>query len=131
MTTLLAILAFIIIGFALFGVIKPRKLTAMMEHLTDGKWLWVAVVFRLLLAVALWFSAPVSRTPEVFRVIACLALLGAILLVVFPQKKLQAFVNTFARWPAYWLSLFYLLGVVLGGFFIWSSGACLCLACGR
>lgn len=99
----------------------------MMEHLTDGLWLWVAVVFRLILAVALWFSAPVSKTPEILRFIACLAVLGAILLVVFPKPRLQAFVNMLARWPAYRVSLICLLGVALGIFFYWSSGACLCM----
>ncbi len=126
MTILLATLAVTIIGFALFGVFNPRKLTSMMEHLTEGKFLWAAVGFRLVLAVALWFSAPVSRTPEILRVFACLALLGAILLVVFPKNRLQAFVNLLAKWPAYRVSLICVLGVALGYFFFWSSGVCLC-----
>lgn len=99
----------------------------MMNHLTEGKWLWVAVVFRLLLALALWFSAPVSRTPGILRFIACLALLGAILLIVFPKSRLQAFVDKLASWPKYRISLICMLGVALGIFFYWSSNACLCM----
>lgn len=122
MTTLLAILAVIIIGFALFGVAFPQKLTSMMDHLTEGKWLWTAIVFRLLLAVALWFSAPVSRTPGILRFIAFLAVLGAVLLIVFPKSRLEAFVSMLAKWPAYRVSLICVLGVALGTFFLWSSG---------
>jgi hypothetical protein len=126
MSILLVILAVTIIGFSLYGVLYPRQLTGILEHFTGGSWLWFAAGFRLVLAVALWFSAPVSRTPEVFRIIACLAILGAVLLVVVPNARLKKFVDTLSRWPSPVISIVCVLGIALGSFFIWSSRVCAC-----
>ena len=124
MTIVLSICAGLIVGFSLYGLVLPRKLAALIHAGMTGFGVWLAVVARLVLAVSLWYSAPVSQTPELFRIIAFFALLGAIILAVVPNRHLRAFVDRAAKWPLSRMRLPYLFGIVIGSFFLWSLYSC-------
>jgi hypothetical protein len=121
MTAALAILSILIIALSLYGVLLPHRLIGLARGLMQGRsGLWIAVTIRLLLAVFLWFTAPVSHTPAFFRILAVLMLLAVAALFIAGRSRLNQFIAHIASWPTWVIRLQCLLGVVLGGFLLWS-----------
>ena len=121
MTIALAILSTLIIALSLYGVLLPDRLIRFVRgFMQGGAGLWVAIGIRLLLAVLLWFSAPVSQTPALFTVLAVLMFLAAVTFFIVGHARLNQFIEHIASWPHWAIRLQCLLGVVLGGIFLWS-----------
>lgn len=117
----LTILSLIIVVLAMYGVLLPHRLIRMVRSFMQrGAGLWFAVAIRLLLAALLWFSAPLSHTPTLFKVFAALMLLTAVALPVVGRWRLNQFIEHIATRPPWAIRLQCLLGVALGGFLLWS-----------
>ena len=87
------------------------------EH---GTGIWWAVSVRLALAVSLWFSAPISRTPISFKVLAIVAVMGAVYLMVIGSEGMLEIIDWFASWPLWGVRLQSTVGGALGLFLLWS-----------
>lgn len=121
MTAALAILSTLIIALSLYGVLLPQRLIRLVNGIMQrGTGLWIAVTTRLLLAVLLWFCAPVSHTPALFKVFAVLMLLAAVTFTIVGHERLKLFIARIASWPTGVIRLQCLLGVALGVVFLWS-----------
>jgi len=121
MAIALAILSVVIVVLSVYGVLVPHRLVALVRGITSGGLvLWIGVAVRLLLAALLWFTAPVSHTPAEFRVFAALILLAAIALPIVGRLRLERLLESMASWPPWAIRLPCLLGVAMGGFFLWS-----------
>ena len=120
MAIALAIFSGAVIALSLFGVTLPRRLTALVRRFVAGRWLWFAVAVRLLLAVLLWYTAPVSHTPGTFRVLALLMLLAAIAIPLVGGTRLTKLIDRVASWPTVAIRLQCTLGVAFGTFLLWS-----------
>ena len=126
MTIALSILSVIIVALSLYGVLLPDRLVRLVRGFMQGDaGLWVAVAIRLLLAVLLWFSAPVSRTPALFNVLAVLMFLTAVVLPMVGRPRLNHFIAHIASCPPLLIRFLCLLGVALGGFLLWSISSTL------
>ena len=115
-----AIFSAMIIGISLYGVVLPLKLKALFRRFMVGPGVWGAVAIRLLMAVLLWFSAPVSHTPTTFKVLALLALVVAVALPIVGTVRLLKLMDRVASWPPMAIRLQCVLGVAFGAFLLWS-----------
>ena len=111
----------LIIALSLYGVLLPDRLIRLVCGVMKvNAGLWIAVTIRLLLAVLLWFSAPVSHTPVLFKVLAVLMLMAAVTFTIAGHRRLNRFIARIASWPTWIIRLQCLLGVALGVVFLWS-----------
>lgn len=82
MPILLAIVAAALMVLSLYGVLLPQRLVRWVRGFMAGRHgLATAIGVRVVLAVLLWFTAADSQTPTIFRVLAILTLIAAL---VFP-----------------------------------------------
>ena len=120
MAIALAIFSLVIVLLSAYGVFQPSTLTSFVRRFMAGLGLWVAVVPRLILALLLWFSAPLSHTPVTFQVLAILALFAAIALPIIGVQRILKLLDWVASWRQLAIRLCCLLGVGFGGFLLWS-----------
>jgi len=116
----LAIFAVIIVVASAIAIVFPSELLDYVLEVIAGPGIWWAAFTRLLLAVLLWFSAEASRTPITFRVLAILALVGAVFIVVIGPEGLIQVIGWFSSWPVWGVRLPSALGVAFGLFLLWS-----------
>ena len=116
----LAIFSTLIIAMSLYGVIWPPRILVIARRFMIGPGIWAAAGIRLLLAVLLWFGAPVSLTPVAFRVLAFIALLAAVGLPIMGTDRLLKLVDRLESWPTIVVRLQGIEGVGFGAFILWS-----------
>ncbi len=121
MSIALAILSVILIVMSLYGAVAPDKLTTLVRGFMTRDGVWFAVAFRVLLALLLWFSAPVSHTPMTFKALALLAFVAAIALPCIGSQRLLRIIDYVASWPPLAIRFQCLLGAAFGGFLLWSA----------
>lgn len=121
MAIALAIFSSVIVLLSLYGVLYTSSLVSFVSRSMAGRsGLWAAVVARLVLAVLLWFSAPLSLTPTTFSVLAVVVLVAAFALPVVGRQRVLMLMEWVANRPPSVISLWCLLGVAFGGFLLWS-----------
>ena len=126
MTIALAILSVIIVALSMYGVLMPNRLIRLVRgFMQRGIGLWFAVAIRLLLGVLLWFSAPVSHTPGLFKALSVLMFLTAVTLPMVGYSRLNKFIEHISSCPLRLIRLLCLLGVALGGFLLLSISSAL------
>ncbi len=111
--------AFIVIASG-YAAIFPSELLSFVREVIAGPGLWWAAAARLVLAVMLWFSAPVSRTPITFKVLAVLALMGAAFAIIIGPEGMAEDIDWVASWPLWGVRLQSTFGVAFGVFLLWS-----------
>ena len=121
MVIALAILLVLIIALSVYGVILPHKLIELVRgNMSRELGLWIAVVIRLLIAALLWFTAPASHTPVLFKVLAALLVLSALTHQIVGRSRLKKFIESLSSWPLWAIRLPCFFGIALGGFLLWS-----------
>ena len=98
----------------------PQKFAALVQRFLNNFEVGGAAAIRLFLAVVLWFSAPASRTPAVFIVLAVIMLATAIVLLIIGKARLQKLIDWVTTWPSIVIRLQCSAGVVFGAFLLWS-----------
>jgi len=116
----LAIFAVIIILASGFATLFPSELLDYAVEFVQGPGLWWAAAMRLALAIVLWFSAPTSRTPITFKVLAVVALLAAVAIPIVGSERLVSVINWCASQPLGVVRVLTALGVAFGAFLLWS-----------
>ena len=77
------LIALLIIALGLFGLVSPDTVMALRrEYVVNGYGMYVVAAFRLALGVLLIRFAPVSRAPQVLRVLGILVCLQALVQAV-------------------------------------------------
>lgn len=121
MPILLAIVSTTIVVLSLYGVLLPERLVTWVRSFMAGRHgLATAIGVRLLLVALLWFTAPDSQTPTVFRIFAILTLIAAFVFPFVGIDRIRKLIDYVAGWPSWALRLDCLLGVALGSFMLWS-----------
>ena len=110
-----------LVGIGLWGISAPAGLVALTERFLKGQGLWIAVAIRIGLAIALWFAAPNSYTPGVFRFFAAVAFFAALVLPVLGQAFLDSFVGWWTSQPGWLIRMTCLCVVTFGAFLAWSA----------
>lgn len=121
MATALAILSVALVVISMYGVLMPHRLIGLIRGITSKKLgLWSAVTVRLLLAILLWSSAQVSRTPTLLRILAVLVFLAAIVHLIAGRARLRRLLESLDCYPPWAIRVPCLLGVAMGGFMLWA-----------
>ena len=123
MLVVVAIFGTVIGGMGLWGMLAPAGLLAIVQRFLKGRGLWIAVAMRLTIAVALWFAAPASYTPEAFRFLAGLAFLAALVLPVLGQARLDALIDWWAARGGWFIRMTCVCVLAFGAFLVWSAGS--------
>ncbi len=69
MTLVALVLSLLLAAFGALGVASPARFIAVVRYLETSAGLYVAGGIRVVLGIALYFSAPTSRAPEFRRVL--------------------------------------------------------------
>ena len=106
---------------AAWGIFAPDKLKSSVTSAMDKYWgIYVAVVFRLALGLALIVVAPASRYPVVFRVLGLLTIIAAIVVALMGRERIQRFLKWFSeRFSAPIVRLWLLFGMAFAGFLVY------------
>ena len=121
MALALTILSVLLAVVFLYGVLLPRRFIALARGFMAGPGLGGAVAIRLLLAVLLWFSAPISLTPVAFRALALLMLAAAIAALVLGAARIHKLIARMACWPPVAVRLPCAVGLAFSAFMLWSA----------
>ena len=104
----------------LLGVLSPPRLFAVVRRFVGGTGAGGAVAVRLLLAVLLWFSAPVASTPMAFRMLALVMVVAAVGTLVLGKDGVARLADRMAGWPPALVRLPIAIGLALCAFMLWS-----------
>ncbi|MFT5140770.1 MAG: hypothetical protein ACI9CB_002435 [Rhodothermales bacterium] len=117
----LAIFSSVIVVLSAYGAVFPHRIIDLVgDNMSRGVGLWIAVVVRLVFAALLWFTAPVSQTPFLFKVVAVVLLVSAIGHQIAGRTHLRKLIEAMAIWPLWTIRIPCILGVLLGVFLLWS-----------
>ena len=120
MSKVLAVFAVLLALASISGMLFPAEILSWVREAFLDTGIWWAAGVRLILAVLLWFSAPVSRTPIAFRVLAILVLFGAGFIVTIGSEGVLEILDWLGSWPLWGTRLSSALGVAFGAFMFWS-----------
>ncbi|HEY8586886.1 MAG TPA: hypothetical protein VIL60_09190 [Rhodanobacter sp.] len=120
MAIALAIFSLVILLPSAYAIVRPSILAAFARGFMEGPGLWVAVIVRLVLALLLWFSAPLSYTPVTFQALAIVAIAAAVALPLMGTARILKVIDWVASWRVAAIRSWCLLGVGFGAFLLWS-----------
>jgi hypothetical protein len=105
----LTVFAVFVLLSSVLALVFPTELLTTVREIISGPGVWFAVIMRLGLAVLLWLSAPISRTPVIFKILSLLAVAGAVLVLVLGSEGLVHLIDWYAEQPSWVLRLAELL----------------------
>ena len=117
---ILAVVSGLLGALFLLGVLNPPRLFMLARHFIGGTGAGGAAAVRLLLAVLLWFSAPVSSTPAAFRTLALVMVMAAVGVLVLGKERVARLADRMAGWPPALVRLPIAIGLALCAFMLWS-----------
>ena len=105
---------------AAWGIYTPAKLVKLVSGVMDhGSGIYIAVIVRLLLGLALIIVAPDSRFPLTFEALGWIAILAAVVLALMGRNRVRSLVGWFERFSPAVVRLWLLFGMAFGGFLIY------------
>jgi len=104
----------------LLGLLLPHRFVTMARRFVTVSGVGGAVAARLLLAVLLWLSAPVSSTPTAFRILAAVMIAAAFGALVLGTHRVMRLIERMADEPPLVTRLPCAAGLVFSTFMLWS-----------
>ena len=102
------------------GFYTPRKLIILVREATEhDAGIYFAVLFRLVLGVALMVAASASRFPLAFLILGGLTIFAAVGLPFFGQARILGLIDWFERLPDALTRAWLLFGTGFGAFLIY------------
>ncbi|MBW2550980.1 MAG: hypothetical protein JRE73_09450 [Deltaproteobacteria bacterium] len=114
------LLAVFILLMGAWGVLAPSRITDFVTRFSSKGGLWFAAGIRLVLGLALWFAAPVSRAPLLLQVLGMIALVAAFVLPFMGVDRFKALINWWTRLSPTAMRLNCLFAVAFGGVVLWA-----------
>ena len=103
-----------------WGVLAPSRIIDFVTRFGSKGGLWFAAGIRLVLGLALWFAAPVSRAPLLLQVLGMIALVAAFVLPFMGVDRFKALINWWTKLSPTVVRLNCLLAVAFGGVILWA-----------
>jgi len=104
---------------AAWGIYAPNRLLKLVIGAMEKDWgIYLAVIVRLLLGLALILAAPESRFPSIFRLLGWIAIVAAVGMVFLGRARMRGFIAWFERFPPTVIRLWLLFGIAFGGFLV-------------
>ena len=120
LANILAVVSGLLGVLFLLGVLSPPRLFMVARRFIGGTGAGGAAAVRLLLAVLLWFSAPVASTPAAFRTLAFVMVMAAVGVLVLGKDGVARLADRMAGWPPALVRLPIAIGLALCAFMLWS-----------
>ena len=113
---ILAVVSALLGVLFLLGVLSPSWLFMIARRFIGGTGAGGAAAVRLLLAVLLWFSAPVASTPTAFRALALVMVMAAAGALVLGKDRVARLADRMAGRPPAVVRLPIAIGLALCAF---------------
>lgn len=114
------LLGILIAGLSLWGLVAPGRLVDLVHRVAARRGgIYVAVVVRLIMGVALIVAAPASAFPRVFGVLGWVAVIAAIGLAIMGRNRLLKFIAWYERLSPALLRLWLVFGFAFGGLLVY------------
>ena len=109
--------------FAAWGLWAPQKILQTVKGIMDRDWgVYLAVIVRLVLGIALVLYAPDSRFPTTFLILGWIAIAAAVAAALLGRVRLQRFVDWWIeKFTPVGIRLWLLIAMVFGAFLIYGS----------
>ncbi len=107
--------------FAAWGIWAPRRLLQSVKGVMDQDWgIYLAVIVRLVLGLALILSASDSRFPSVFLILGWIAIVVGVAAAFLGRERLRRFVNWWVeRFSPSSIRVWVLFAMAFGGFLVY------------
>ena len=119
MNILVAAFALMIFSVSTWGVINPHGLVGTIRAMMGPGFMFIAVGTRVALAILLWFAADSARHPAVFKVLAIIAIVAAVIIIAVGESRILKFVEWWAQSGIIIQRCALLLGVLFGAYLFW------------
>ena len=120
LANILAVVSGLLCALFLLGMLNPPRLVMLARRFIGGTGIAGAVTVRLLLAVLLWFSAPVASTPATFRTLALVMVMAAVGALVFGKDRAARLADGMAGRSPFVVRIPIAIGLALCAFILWS-----------
>ncbi len=103
-----------------WGIYTPARLVKLVSGVMDQRsGIYIAVIVRLLLGLALIIVAPDSRFPAAFQLLGLVAIFAAVVVAFMGRNRVRKLVGWFERFSPAIVRLWLLFGMAFGGFLIY------------
>jgi uncharacterized protein YjeT (DUF2065 family) len=109
----------VLAGLAILVV--PGKWKKVFLSLAQGKFLYFAAAFRIIVGVLFILAAETTRTPMAVKVIGALIIVAGVMIPIVGPKKLALFIQLMLARKDSTLRLFGVVAGAIGVFFIWTA----------
>ena len=103
-----------------WGVLAPARLTILVNRFASPGGVWIAAAIRLVLGLALWFAAPVSRAPLLLQVLGVVAIVAAVVLPLMGVERFKAMVSWWVDLSPAAQRVWSLVAVAFGAVILWA-----------
>jgi hypothetical protein len=123
MAFLVAAFAVIMVFMGSYGIASPAGLVSFARKWQGQLGVWTGAAIRLVFGVALWGSAPSSRTPTAFEVLGVISLLSGIALPIIGAERVTKLISWWSEQPSTFIRGWSAVGIALGVFLFRSATA--------
>lgn len=115
------IFAAMILALSAWGLVVPVRLLAMVRGVMEHeRGMYVAVLIRLILGLALLIAAPGSRYPLFLYYLGWFALVAAVGLALIGRGRVLRFLGWFDSMPSFAIRLWLLGGIAFSAFLVYA-----------
>ena len=102
MTLVALVLSLFVAALGALGVVSPTRLVSLLRYFQTPAGLYLAAALRVVLGVALFFSAPTSRAPELMRILGVVIIVVGLITPLFGLARFRRLIDWWlARGPAF------------------------------
>ncbi len=120
MTTIALIFGVLIAALGVLGLISPSKLLRLEERFRKAPARYVASAIRLLLGLALFFAAPVSRAPGVLHTLGVLIFVAGVVTILLGPERFLGLVDWWSKHGPGLARVWAALALVLGASLVYA-----------
>jgi hypothetical protein len=120
MKTIAFLLSLIVAAMGFLGIASPGMLISVVRRFASPAGVYAAAVIRLIMGLALYLSAPVSRIPHAVRTLGDITLAAGAITPFFGPDRFRAVLAWWSAQGPVFIRAWSLAAVALGLFAAWS-----------
>jgi hypothetical protein len=121
MAFIVAAIGILIAALGVVGLVAPGTLVRAASAVWQSRaGLYVAVILRVVLGVALIRAASGSRYPNALGILGIISILGALVALILGFERLRAFVKWWVARPSWLIQTWGLIAGLLGVFLVYA-----------
>jgi hypothetical protein len=120
MHIIVSILSSLTLGIGVYGLVSPAGMKSLVSHSRSQAGFRTAILFRLILGIALWRVAPASRTPEILQALGLVSGASALVLAALGLSRYQAMLSWWSNLSNLRARAWSIPSIAVGAFILWS-----------